>query len=291
MIKDLLKAYSWITVVEANSRRLDSILRAFRLLYPSDATSTQYSGRGQFSSASKLFARLVTRRGRLIGFSDPWKFNAAVFDTVIPFTMRRAMRLLECDALEALGIEPTIQEITLRSKEDTGVVDRLGLTKHRYLILNLFSGSTKRGLSLEYQINLTRALQENIDREKKIILTGSAADAPILAQIKEVVPGVMLAPALSLQDLIVLVEQSGGVVSLDTGVGHIAAQVGAPLVILRTCWGYQWWTKDQYPRDDIQVFSREDLCASGHTNKDFPDCLNEISTEDVATAAQKYFKL
>jgi ADP-heptose:LPS heptosyltransferase len=288
MIRNLLAAYPWIEIVEANRSRPGSILAAFRRLYPSDATVTQYSGRGQFATASKLFARLLTRRGQLAGFTDAWRFNKYIFDYLIPFSMRRAMRLYECDALEALGIEPTIKEITLKAEKDTGIVERIGLTKKRYVVLNLFSGTTKRGLSLPYQIELTKSVVSVLPTGTKAILTGGTFDQSVIQKIKEAVPLVEIAPGLTMQDLIVLVEHSSGVVSLDTGVGHIAAQVGAPLAVLRTCWGYQWWIKDQYARDGISVHTREDLCETGHINKDFPDCLNKIPVQEVVQAVEHF---
>ena len=291
MIRDLLLAYPWIEVIEANKSQPLSIVSAFRKLFPSDATVTQYSGRGQFATASKLFASAITRKGRLVGFSDTWPLNSFVFDHTVPFSMRRAMRLHECDALEALGIEVGIKDITLFAKKGNTILERLNLKEKEYIILNLFSGTPKRGLSLPRQIDIARGLYNVFGKDKKIILTGGSFDAPIVEKIKEAVPGVINAPGLSMQELITLVAKSTGSVSLDTGVGHISAQVGVPLVILRTCWGYNWWNKDNYGRDGIEVLTREDLCAHGHVSKDFPDCLDKIATKDVVEAAKKLFIL
>jgi FkbM family methyltransferase len=289
MIRDLLAAYPWIEIFEANKSEPMSIVQAWRKLSPSDATVTQYSGRGQFATASKIFARSITRIGKLAGFTDAWPLNKYLYDYLIPFSMRRAMRLYERDALEALGVEPTVDQITLVPKHDTGVVERIGLTKQKYVVLNLFSGTTKRGLSLPFQIEITKGIIDALPSGAKVILTGGAFDQSVILKIKEAVPQVEVAPGLTMQDLIVLVQNSGGVVSLDTGVGHIAAQVGVPLAILRTCWGYQWWVKEQYAREGITVLTREDLCDNGHVNKDFPDCLNKIPVSDIVRAAQNFF--
>ncbi|TSC68603.1 MAG: hypothetical protein G01um101456_563, partial [Parcubacteria group bacterium Gr01-1014_56] len=132
MIRDLLLAYPWIEIIEANKSQPLSIITAFRKLFISDATVTQYSGRGQFATASKLFAWAITRKGRLVGFSDAWPLNRFVFDHLIPFSMRRAMRLHECDALEALGIEVSIKDITLIAKEGSPVLERLHLKEKEY---------------------------------------------------------------------------------------------------------------------------------------------------------------
>lgn len=289
MIRDLLAAYPWITVEEANKTRPRSIFRAFKRLFPSDASVTQYSGRGQFATATKLFARLITKPGRLAGFTDTWPFNRFVFDHLIPFSMRRAMRLHECDALQALGVEPTITHITLKALEGNGVLSRLDLEEGGYIVANLFSGTPRRGLSLPHQIDIVSALADQFGIHKKIILTGGPLDTPIVDNIKEAVPGAVAAPGLTMQELITLCVKSAGVVSLDTGVGHISAQVGVPLVILRTCWGYNWWNKDNYPRNGIEVLTREDLCEHGHILKDFPDCLGKVSTTDILVSAKKLF--
>lgn len=284
MIRDLLAAYPWIEVVEANTRNPKSIWVALRKLYPSDATVTQYSGRGSFSTGSKLFARLLTRHGRLAGFMDAWPLNRFLFDHLLPFSMRRAMRLHECDALEALGIPVSLPEIKLVPKAGNEIVEKLDLSASSYIVLNLFSGSAKRGLSLEKQKEIACGLQEAFGQDKKIVLTGGPADELLMRSIRETIPEVLLAPRLSMQELITLVTQSAAVVSLDTGVAHMAAQTGAPLVVMRTCWGYNWWTRDQYPRDGIMVLAHDELCAQGHFGKDFPACLGTITRAEVTEA-------
>ena len=79
--------------------------------------------------------------------------------------------------------------------------------------------------------------------------------------------------------------ESMGVVSLGI-VGHIA-QTGVPLVIMRTCWGYNWWNKDQYPRKGITVLAHDEICMNGHISKDFPACLGAISPKEVTAALKK----
>lgn len=287
MARDLLAAYPWIEVIEANTRHPASLLEAFKKLYPSDATITQYSGRGTFSAASKIFARLVTRHGGLAGFTDAWPFNRFVFDRLLPFSMRRAMRLHECDALGALGIPVSLPEIRLAAKEGNSVLQTLGVAEGSYIVLNLFSGSRKRGLALVHQKEITQALVHMLAANTKIILTGALSDASVMKEMTDAAPAALSAPGLSMQELITLVAKSRAVVSLDTGVGHIAAQTGAPLVILRTCWGYNWWTKDQYPREGIAVLSHDELCVHGHVANDFPTCLGAVSPEEVVQALTK----
>lgn len=287
MIRDLLAAYPWIEVVEANTRNPRSILAALRKLYPSDATVTQYSGRGSFSTGSKLFGRLLTHRGRFAGFTDAWPLNRFLFDHLIPFSMRRAMRLHECDALESLGIPISVPELTLLPLEGNTALESLGLTRGSYIVLNLFSGSRARGLSLERQQAIARSLYAALVGRKRIVLTGGPADEEIMQRISAAVPELIVAPKLSMQALITLVAESAAVVSLDTGVAHMAAQTGAPLVVLRTCWGYNWWNKDQYPRDGITVLAYDELCAQGHIGTDLPACLGAISPAEVTEALEK----
>lgn len=287
MVRDLLAAYPWIEVVEANSKHPQAVLAAFRKLHPSDASVTQYSGRGAFSTASKLFARVLTRRGRLVGFTDTWPFNRALYDHLLPFSARRALRLHECDALAALGVPVSVQELTLVPVAGSRVLNTLGLSQGSYLVLNLFSGSTKRGISLAHQRAITRAVQEAVVQETRLVLTGGPSDEPLLRSIREAVPEALVAPGLAMQDLITLVAESRAVVSLDTGVGHIAAQTGVPLVVLRTCWGYNWWNKDQYSREHIAVLAHDELCEAGHRSTEFPACLGAITPEEVVQALSR----
>ncbi len=291
MIRDLLAAYPWIEVLEANTRHPRTIFTAFKKLFPSDITVTQYSGRGIFSSSSKIFARIITRRGKLAGFTDAWPFNRFLFDHLISFSMRRAMRLHECDALASLGVPTPIQEITLISQDGSVILEKLGVQKGSYVILNLFSGSKNRGLSLEHQIAIARTLQNVFGAQGKIVLTGGLSDEPLTRSIKESIPEMIIAIGLPMQDLITLVAESAAVVSLDTGVAHIAAQTCAPLVVMRTCWGYNWWNKDQYKQNNITVLAHDELCASGHAAKDFPACLKAISPEEVEAALNKTLML
>lgn len=286
MVRDLLAAYPWIQVLEANARRPGAVFKAASILCPSDATVTQYSGRGTFSTTSKLFARAVTRRGRLVGFTDAWPFNRLVFDHLVPFEARRPTRLLECDALEALGIPVVFSRVTLTPHADNPIVEKLRLVPGSYLVVNLFSGSQKRGLSLEKQIAITRGLSASFGTGCAVVLTGGQGDFPLMKAIAEAAPETILAPSLGMQELITLVAKSGGTVSLDTGVGHIAAQTGAPLVVMRTCWGYPWWAKEQYSRTGIEVIAHDELCAAGHRSVAFPACLSAVSVEEVVRAVK-----
>lgn len=288
MVRDLLAAYPWIDVVEANTRHPKTIISAFQKLHFSDATVTQYSGRGSFSASSKLFARMLTRFGRLVGFTDSWPFNRLVFDHLIPFSMRRAMRLHECDALTSLGIPITLPEITLIPREGNTVREQLNLAGDSYIVLNLFSGSRGRGLSLEHQRTIARTISGTFGTSMKIVLTGGPSDEPLMRSIKELVPTLVLASGIGMQALITLVAKSKAVVSLDTGIAHIAAQTGVPLVVMRTCWGYNWWNKDQYSREGIAVLAHDELCINGHIAKDFPECLSAISTEEVVHAVKTF---
>ena len=287
MARDLLAAYPWINIVEANTRHPITIFSAFQKLCFSDATVTQYSGRGSFSTSSKIFARILTRFGGLAGFTDSWPFNGLLFDHLIPFSMRRAMRLHECDALKALGIPITFPEITLIPRDDNTVLEKLNLEKKSYLVLNLFSGSRGRGLSLEHQRTIAHTIIDTFGTSIKIVLTGGPSDEPLMRSIKEFVPMLVLASGIGMQELITLVAKSKAVVSLDTGVAHIAAQTGVPLVVMRTCWGYNWWNTDQYPRKGIVVLAHDELCADGHIAKDFPECLSAITAKEIIDAVSK----
>ena len=93
----------------------------------------------------------------------------------------------------------------------------------------------------------------------------------------------VIAGEATLQEMMNLIAHSRGVVSVDTGVAHIAAQLRKPLVVMHTCVGRAWWLPGQYDSDaSIAVFECDAICAAGHIGKEYPDCINEINVEDIA---------
>lgn len=284
MIRDLLAAYPWLVVHEASRRNLRGLLETIHAVWNSDATVTQYSGRGKFSTLSKLFARLITRHGRLAGFSDSWLWNKYLYDHLIPFDRQRVFLLHEQAALKALDILLSSEKLTLRYVPDTSVYERFNLPRDSYILLHLFAGTAGRGFTREKRAEYVRETVAAFGDDYTIVLTGSSADRSLAIETAKGFPLRIIAGETSVQELANLIAGSAGVVSVDTGVAHMAAQLGTPLVVMGTCPAYQWWNKEQYD-GPVSFLSRADVCAAGHVADMARNCLNSIAVKDVVAAA------
>lgn len=285
MIRDLLSAYPWLTVHEASRRNLRGLLKTIRAVWNSDATVTQYSGRGQFSTLSKLFARLITRHGRLAGFSDPWRWNKYLYDHLVPFDSTNAFIRLEQQALSALGIPTTILKPTLRYVPDESVYGRFNLPRNSYILLHLFAGTAGRGFTREKRIEYVREMIAAFGDDYTIVLTGSSADKPYAVEAAGELPVRIIAGETSVQELANLIVGSAGVVSIDTGVAHMTIQLGVPLVVVGACFVHQWWNKEQYD-GSFAFFTQDDKCRAGHVADKADNCLNSVEVKEVIDAAR-----
>jgi len=289
MIRDLLAAYPWLTVHEASRRNLRGLLKTIRAVWGSDATVTQYSGRGQFSTLSKLFACLITRRGRLAGFSDPWRWNKYLYDHLVPLNLKEAFLTHEQKALKALGVTVSSTKLTLQYVPDTAVYDRFNLPRGSYIFLHFFAGTAGRGFTREKRIEYVRKMVAAFGDAYTIVLTGSSADRPLAIEAAEGFPVRVIAGETTVQELANLIVGSAAVVSVDTGVAHMAAQLGASLVVVRTCIAYNWWVQEQY-NGSLTVISRDDICTNGHKADMASNCLNSIAVKDVIEAVSSRIK-
>jgi ADP-heptose:LPS heptosyltransferase len=156
----------------------------------------------------------------------------------------------------------------------------LGVTEKQYVVLHLFSGGDARGLSPERKHALIAALVNQI--KLPILVTGSPKEVATLGVLPTGVRGV----ETSLQELAHVVDYAAGVVSLDTGVAHIAAHLQKPLVVLASCLGVQWWSGDMYgAKMPVVLCTRLDVCKDGHVYDGYAPCLDAIDPHDVADRA------
>ena len=138
------------------------------------------------------------------------------------------------------------------------------------------------------------ALQLARGRGATIVLTGSAADRPLIEPVARALSGfhvVDLAGALDLPELAAVIEQFDVFVTGDTGPMHLAAAVGTPVVAV-----FGPSDPARYaPRDPIHRVVRVDLPCSpcnrirlppercvGHT----PDCLTGVDVDVVYRAVE-----
>ena len=286
MLRDLFKGEPWIEVVEANRRDPSSIYKLWRQWHGSDAVLTYYTA-GTLNLSTKLMARSLARRGSLSGFDDKSPLNRYLYDHMLPTPMRgRSVRLHERDALMALGVPVTVDRLSLNYVPVAGVAEKFGI-RGPYAIVHLFSGSKSRGLSTAHMRELLAALSAEMPGTV-LVLSGGEGDAIEAASASAGLAGtVVIAGRAALQELMNLIAGARMTVSLDTGVGHLAAHLGRPPVIMSTCLGrISWWGPDQYgPSTPAALFTRANLCAAGHVFKPHPECLAAIDMREVARAA------
>lgn len=281
MIRDLFAAYPWLEIVEANKRpgSLSSLFGRGQ----QDVVITPYTG-GVFPLAPKIAARLIART--LVGYTDSSRLNRFLYTKLIPLVGRaRAPRLLETDALRALDIPAAIERPTFAYVPQPHLLERLGLSDGKYVVLHLFSGADARGLSPENRRTLIHSLSEALPRDVAVVLTGSDAERESLG--KEFPSNVVLA-STSLQELAELINHSALMVSLDTGAAHIAAHLRKPLVVLASCVGMQWWSPEMYGAGvPSALFTRPDICKGRHDYSSFAKCLEAVDLREVAQTAAR----
>jgi ADP-heptose:LPS heptosyltransferase len=281
MIRDLLSAYPYIEVIEANRRSPQSLWRLWRRWRGSDVVVTQYAGKagGRFGAASKLFARLLGTT--LVGFTDTAWFNKFLYDILLPFDPAVSPAEHERRALRAAGFEVPLPYPVLQVSPGQGALAAFGVEAGRYAVVHLFSGSTKRGLSADKKRALIAALRTALPN-LQLLVTGGTADK---AEAEHAAAGSgarVIAGEASLVHMQELVAHSALVVSLDTGMAHIAAQLGRPLVVLSTCLGLFWWGSDQYGAGvPAALVTNPVHTEAGHAYVDYPECL-DVSVEVVA---------
>lgn len=291
MVRDLLAAYPWIEVIESSRRSLPSLCRLWRRFGGSQLVTTSYTKPGgRFSLPSKIAARLLARAGGMVGFDDASPLNRFLYDRLVPSDYALAPRLLEQRVLAAAGVPVLVEDMTLRYLPQPGLLERLSLTRGQYLVLHLFAGSDGRAMSQEKRQALIDAFERTLT-SVPIVLTGTKADLPFLRDLRLPPQAKVVAGDLSVQELAALIDQSGCMVSIGTGPSHMAAHLGARLIVLVVCVGIPWCGKEQMgERAADHIFSDTEACASGHAMKAQPPaCIEGIAVDDVARAAASYF--
>lgn len=289
MIRDLFAAYPWLEIVEANRRNPRALFRLLRDFHGSDIIVTQYAGKkgGRFGLASKLFARFLARRGGLIGFADAFAWNGALYDRLLPVLLDQSVAEHEREALAAAGTPVSLPFPRLACLPDDAVVEKFGLAVGKYIVVHFFAGGKGRSLSPEKSRELLIAFRSALPTDVSILVSGSVVDRVSAESIARDTGAKVIAGEATLQDMMNLIRRSEAVVSVDTGMAHIAAELEVPLVVLRTCLGRQWWLPGQYGADaPIKVFSCDEVCAAGHRYQEYPDCLGAIPLETVVEAAR-----
>lgn len=290
MIRDLLAAYPWIEVIEANRRSPAALLRLYRAFRGSELVVMPYTG-GVVTLPTKLMARLIAKRGALVGYADRSGLSRYICDTLLPLPLdrSRAPRLLEHDALDAAAIPVSKDALTFQYVEQPRLLERLGVRAQQYVIVGLFSGGAEaRGLTPGNRQRLVDDLHRAFP-SVPLVFTGTRTERERIMQLR--LPTDSLVADTTVQELAALIDHARGVVSLGTGTSHIASMLGRPLVVLAACQGLQWVGEAQYGDAPIAVFSRPEYCPGGHDYSTFGRCINAVDCSAVAARAKTMFDL
>ncbi len=294
MIRDLFAAYPWLHVIEANRRNPKSVFSLWQDFHGSDLVVTQYSGKkgGRFGLASKLAARILAKGGGLIGFADTSRWNSILYDRLLPVRSGVAVVEREREALKAAKVQLFFPFPTLKCVRNDTVCAKFHLEAGKYIVAHFFAGSSGRGMNPKRCRKLLTALRHALPKDMSIVVSGAQADREPALAIARGIDAKVIAGEATLQDMMNLIQQGRAVISVDTGMAHITAQLGKPLIVMTTCLGRNWWFPEQYGESaPITVFSRDDLCISGHTYTNYPACLDMVSIEEVTKVVKKMLAL
>ena len=286
LIRGLFAAYPWLEIIEASRRNPRSLVSLWWRFKRCDLVVTQYAGKpgGSFSMASKLAARLLARRDGLVGFVDSSRWNRFLYNHIVPVRQDVAVADHDRTALTEAGLAITLPYPTLEFVRES-VLTRFGLEKGKYVVVHLFSGNAGRGLHPDKKHELLTALSKKL-HGTCLVISGGDSEREEALQIAEHIPATVVAGEVTLQDMMNLIHEGASVVSVDTGIAHIAAQLGKPLTVLRSCLGANWWLPGQYGNEArITVFEHDEACAVGHVYKDYPACINSVDVAAVARQA------
>lgn len=286
MIRDLLAAYPWIEVIEANRRSPRALFTLVKRFWRSDFVCTLYTG-GLLNLSTKLMARLLARHGALIGYIDRSPVNTFLYDKLLYLKPDRSNvpRLLECDALRAADIPVATERMTFTYLLQPDLLARFGLQKKEYVVVGLFSGADARGLSPEKRQELVDALARAMPT-LPLVFIGTEKEREQIARMR--LPEHSKIVETSVQEVAAFIDDSACMVSLGTGTSHIAAILRTPLVVLVACQGLQWVGTDQYGDAPMQVFCRPEMCPNGHDYSGYGSCINAVDMDAVASAAKKF---
>lgn len=286
MIRDLLAAYPWIEVIEANRRSPAAVLRLVKDFWRSDLVSTPYTA-GTVGLFTKIMARFLGKK--VVGFIDKSSNTRLFYDTVLPFWGRgTAPRLLEQAVLKAAGIPVAQEWMTLSYNPQPQLLPRLGLKKHNYIAVHLFAGSQTRGLDPAHQQALVDALGKEFPG-MALVFTGTAHDHGFIKKLN--LPAAVVMPTTTVQEMAQLLADCAGVVSVGTGPSHMASLLRVPTAVLCVCHGVPWCGPEQYGQAPIAVFARPELCPEGHNQDGYARCMNGIDMREVARKAKELFAM
>lgn len=278
MIRDLLEAYPWIEVKEINRKKPVEVVRSIIDLRGSDLVviPTSY---GVFSRPSKFFGRLIASKGALWGYDDDSFLTRVLYSRVFKRDHDRPVMENELEMVRALKINPSVNKPTFSvcNPNEKEVID-LNLKPYKYIVVNLFSGSPKRGLTLKNKQRLINLVVGNI-KSYRLVLIGGIHDRGELSKL--LIPHDTEVLTKPVPEMLQIIYFAKAVVSVDTGVAHISSGLGKQLLVLALYAGRGWWTDAQHPESTEVLIGEKGPNETGDKREFYPDSLNNFSDTDV----------
>jgi heptosyltransferase II len=240
-----------------------------------------YVMQGNWKSALvPFFAGIRHRVGNLR------EFRYGLLTDIVP--LPKELKRLTARAYFGLARGGTFRtpHLSIDAGNQSALFERFQLRKDGYVVLmpGAEYGPAKRWPARHYAALAQRLMSRGL----KVALLGSANDKPVTAEISALAPGVLdLAGATRLEDAIDLIAGARLAVSNDSGLMHVAAAVGTPVVAI-----FGSTSPDNTPplteRRELVTLRldcspcHQKTCPLGHMN-----CLNTLSVEMVLDAADR----
>jgi ADP-heptose:LPS heptosyltransferase len=270
-----------VEIPPAEPRRAIATLRAQRLDWLLDF--------GQWSRLEALYARLSGARWTA-GFATPGQHRHAAYDVAVP---HRA-DVSELENFRRLAAGGGVASTSLPRLEPVGA-DELPV-KDPFVVFHLWPGGYRSELR-EWPLDSWRELAARLDSDGYgVVLTGARADADRTAAFARSCAGTLrrpptsLAGRCSLAELVGVLASARCVVSVNTGVMHMAAATGVPTIALNGPTDARRWG----PVGPVAVNVDSSLPGCGFLNLGFEyvgrrkDCMQGISVDAVAAAAREH---
>ncbi len=233
---------------------------------------------------------MFTRGGRRVGFGRMYaKEKSHLFYHERVEGTDRRLHKVERNMLlpRHLGVKSSVPEIDLAVRpEDAEYIDRFfekqGISKPVFAV-NPFSskGSTFKRWDINRYVHLIRRIR-NDDRAQIIVLWGPGEEDEALSLQKMSGPGVFLSCPTNVPQLLALLKKVDMYIGGDTGVMHLAAFAGTPVVAIFGPTDVK--INGPYSRKSAVV--RRELTCSPCKNKECVErkCLSGISVDQVYSA-------
>lgn len=239
---------------------------------------------GQWTRVEALLACLSRARWT-IGFETPGQRRHHCYDE----TVRHADDVHELENYRRLAARLGVESRSLPALSPNGAA--VDMPDGRFVVFHLWPGGYRSELK-EWPLSSWRELALRLaERGYSILLTGSDADAARTEAFASSCNGVgerieSVAGRYRLGELVDLLHGSSCVVSVNTGVMHLAAAAGAPTVALNGPTSEARWG----PVGERAVSVNSELPGCGYLNLGFEydgrrtDCMRGISVERVVEA-------